>query len=129
MSAIFSEVKLPAGESSLTMKASRRSRAALGEAVTIALDSIWSHKMRSILTLVGIIIGVASVVVVGGAIEGLGSYVTTRLTSSFGSNTFMLSRITRQRVSGKSGRDSTSASVSMRMICRRLKTGVKTVKP
>ena len=72
MSAIFSEVKLPAGESSLTMKASRRSRAALGEAVTIALDSIWSHKMRSILTLVGIIIGVASVVTVGGAIEGLG---------------------------------------------------------
>ena len=99
MSAILSEVKLPAGESSLTMKASRRSRAALGEAVTIALDSIWSHKMRSILTLVGIIIGVASVVTVGGAIEGLGAYVTTRLTSSFGSNTFMLSRIARQHVS------------------------------
>ena len=42
------------------------------EATRIALDSIRAHKMRSVLTLLGIIIGVASVVTVGGAIEGLG---------------------------------------------------------
>ena len=45
------------------------------EATRIALDSIRAHKMRSVLTLLGIIIGVASVVTVGGAIEGLGYYV------------------------------------------------------
>jgi len=47
----------------------RRSHAALWEALVIAADSVWSHKLRSFLTLLGIIIGVASVVAVGGAIE------------------------------------------------------------
>jgi putative ABC transport system permease protein len=99
MSAVFSEIELP-GARGVPVKSSRQpSRAAFWEAATIAVDSIWLHKMRSILTLVGIIIGVASVVIVGGAIEGLGTYVTTRLTSTFGSNTFMVSRIARQHVS------------------------------
>ncbi len=99
MSAVFSEIELP-GAHAVPVKASRqRSRAAFGEAASIAVDSIWSHKMRSILTLVGIIIGVASVVIVGGAIEGLGTYITDRMTSTFGSNTFMVSRIARQHVS------------------------------
>ena len=99
MSAVFSEIELP-GAHAVPVKSSRqRSRAAFWEAATIAVDSIWSHKMRSILTLVGIIIGVASVVIVGGAIEGLGTYITDRMTSTFGSNTFMVSRIARQHVS------------------------------
>jgi putative ABC transport system permease protein len=71
----------------------RRSFAAIFEAFIIAVDSIWSHKMRSILTLLGIIIGVASVVAVGGAIEGLGYYVKDRLSATFGSNTFILARL------------------------------------
>ncbi|MBP1599964.1 MAG: hypothetical protein H6Q06_115, partial [Acidobacteria bacterium] len=49
----------------------RRSSAALWEALVIAVDSIWSHKLRSFLTLLGVIIGVASVVAVGASIEGL----------------------------------------------------------
>ncbi len=69
------------------------------EAFKIAADSIWSHKLRSVLTLLGIIIGVASVVAVGGAIEGLGYYVKDRLTSTFGSNTFMVARIARVNMS------------------------------
>ncbi|MDR0310246.1 MAG: ABC transporter permease [Acidobacteriota bacterium] len=66
--------------------------AALWEAFRIAIDSIWSHKMRSILTLLGIIIGVASVVTVGGAISGFGNFASDRISSNFGSNTFMVSR-------------------------------------
>ena len=66
--------------------------AALLEAFRIALGSIWAHKLRSILTLLGIIIGVASVVTVGGAINGFGSYASDSLSSAFGSNTFMVSR-------------------------------------
>lgn len=69
------------------------------EAFIIAADSIWSHKLRSVLTLLGIIIGVASVVAVGGAIEGLGYYVKDRLTSTFGSNTFVVARIARMNMS------------------------------
>ena len=73
----------------------RRSSAALWEALVIAVDSIWSHKLRSFLTLLGVIIGVASVVAVGASIEGLGTYVNDRLTSVFGSNSFILARIAR----------------------------------
>ena len=63
------------------------------EAIRIAVDSIWSHKLRAFLTLLGIIIGVSSVVIVGGTIEGLESYVSDRLVSTFGSNTFLVSKI------------------------------------
>ena len=66
--------------------------AALWEAFRIAMESIWSHKMRSILTLLGIIIGVASVVTVGGAINGFGTFASDRISSNFGSNTFIVSR-------------------------------------
>lgn len=67
--------------------------AAIWEAFWIAFDSIWTHKLRSVLTLLGIIIGVASVVTVGGAIEGMGAYVWQRLSSTLGSNTFIVARI------------------------------------
>lgn len=75
----------------------RRSRTALWEAVKIAIDSIWTHKLRSVLTLIGIIIGVASVVIVGGAIDGFGTYVSERLSSAFASNTFIVSRFVNVR--------------------------------
>lgn len=73
----------------------RHSHAALWEAFCLAVDSIWSHKLRSILTLLGIIIAIASVVTVGGAIEGLGAYAWKQLSSTFASNTLLVSRIVR----------------------------------
>lgn len=82
-------------------KRTRRSYAALWEAFLIAVDSIWTHKLRSFLTLLGIIIGVASVVTVGGAIGGLGEYVSERLSSAFASNTFIVSRFARVNVSAE----------------------------
>ncbi len=63
------------------------------EAVKIALQSIWMHKLRAFLTLLGIIIGVASVLLVGASIEGLETYVTTAVSKALGSNTFILARI------------------------------------
>ncbi len=79
----------------------RRPVATLWEAFVIAADSIWSHKLRSVLTLLGIIIGVASVVAVGGAIEGLGYYVNERLVSTFGSNAFIVARLARMNISAE----------------------------
>ena len=102
MSALLSEVEAPPFEVQVERKASPvRSRTFVWEATRIAADSVWSHKLRSVLTLLGIIIGVASVVTVGGAIEGLGTYVTERLTSAFGSNTFMVARIARMNMSSE----------------------------
>jgi len=82
------------GQPDISTKKNRHMRfgAALWEAFRIALDSIWAHKLRSVLTLLGIIIGVASVVTVGGAINGFGTFASERISSNFGSNTFMVSR-------------------------------------
>jgi putative ABC transport system permease protein len=63
------------------------------DAFRIALQSILEHKLRAFLTLIGIIIGVASVVVVGASISGLNSYVTTQISKVLGANHFMIARI------------------------------------
>jgi putative ABC transport system permease protein len=76
----------------------RRFGAALWEAFRIAVESIWTHKMRSVLTLLGIIIGVAAVVTVGGAIGGIGVFVSDLLSSQLASNTFIVSRFARVNV-------------------------------
>lgn len=63
------------------------------DAFRIALDSIVAHKLRAFLTLIGIIIGVAAVVVVGASIEGLQTYVTQRISKMLGTNSFMITRM------------------------------------
>lgn len=65
------------------------------DAFWIAIKSILEHKLRAFLTLLGVIIGVASVVVVGASISGLNSYVTTQITKILGVNHFMIARIAR----------------------------------
>jgi len=70
-----------------------RSSAFYFEAFGIAFQSIFAHKLRAFLTLIGIIIGVASVVVVGAAISGLNSYVIERVSKVLGVNHFMIARI------------------------------------
>jgi putative ABC transport system permease protein len=63
------------------------------DAARIALQSILAHKLRAFLTLIGIIIGVAAVVVVGASVSGLNSYVTEKVGQVLGANHFMISRI------------------------------------
>src|SRR5262244_396835 len=63
------------------------------DAAKIALQSIFAHKLRAFLTLIGIIIGVASVVVVGASINGLNAYVLTTVSKMLGANHFMIARI------------------------------------
>src|ERR1700750_1781685 len=66
------------------------------DAARIALQSIFAHKLRAFLTLIGIIIGVASVVVVGAAISGLNTYVMEKVTAILGVNHFMIDRMAPQ---------------------------------
>jgi putative ABC transport system permease protein len=63
------------------------------DALKIALQSIFAHKLRAFLTLIGIIIGVASVVTVGASISGLNTYVVERVSKILGSNHFMIARM------------------------------------
>ena len=63
------------------------------DALRIALQSIFAHKLRAFLTLIGIIIGVASVVTVGASISGLNTYVVDKVAKILGSNHFMIARM------------------------------------
>ena len=66
------------------------------DAARIALQSIFAHKLRAFLTLIGIIIGVASVVVVGASINGLNTYVVDKVAKVLGVNHFMIARMASQ---------------------------------
>ena len=56
-------------------------------------ESLRAHKLRSFLTLLGVIIGVASVIMVGAAIAGLGVYAEESTAKAFGSESFMVAQI------------------------------------
>lgn len=62
-------------------------------AFALAISSILAHKLRSFLTLLGVIIGVSSVVLVGAAIEGLGNYANQTTSKAFGSESFLVAQI------------------------------------
>ena len=62
----------------------------LAEVIKMALSSIWSHKLRTFLTLLGIIVGVASVMVVAAGISGAEEYVIKQVSQALGSNSFIL---------------------------------------
>ena len=63
------------------------------DAFWIAVKSVLEHKLRAFLTLIGIIIGVAAVVVVGASISGLKTYVVDRVAKVLGANHFMITRM------------------------------------
>jgi len=49
------------------------------EAVKLALQSLWANKLRSILTLLGVVMGVGSVIMVITLVNGANAYVTTKI--------------------------------------------------
>src|SRR5258705_8086189 len=63
------------------------------DALRIAVQTIFAQKLRAFLTVIGIIIGVASVVTVGASISGLNTYVVDKVAKVLGSNHFMIARI------------------------------------
>src|SRR5271155_1936173 len=65
----------------------------LKNAIALAWDSILAHKLRSFLTLLGIIIGVASVILVGAAIDGLGAYAEGVTATAFGTESYLVAQI------------------------------------
>jgi len=65
------------------------------EILRLAMGSIWVNKLRTFLTLLGIIMGVASVVIVGAGIRGAQTYVQEQVAKALGSNSFMLTRFSR----------------------------------
>jgi len=62
------------------------------EAFKLALQSLWGNKMRSILTLIGVVMGVASVIMVITLVDGANTYVSTKLVSH-GADVFTVRQI------------------------------------
>jgi putative ABC transport system permease protein len=61
------------------------------EAVKVALQSLWANKLRSVLTLLGVVIGVSSVIAVITLTNGVNRYVATKV-YGYGADVFTLSK-------------------------------------
>jgi putative ABC transport system permease protein len=61
------------------------------ETLKLALSAIWAHKLRSALTLLGMIIGVTAVVVVVSVIQGFNAYFDEKI-AGIGSSSFSIRR-------------------------------------
>ena len=62
------------------------------EALKLALQSLWANKMRTILTLLGMVIGVASVIMVVTLTNGAKAFVTTKI-NTYGASVVTVSKM------------------------------------
>ncbi len=63
------------------------------ESVRLALASIWANKLRSLLTLLGNIVAVSSVITVVALITGVNAAVTDAIVSDLGADSFTITRM------------------------------------
>ncbi len=70
---------------------STRKRISLKEPMLIALETLRTHKLRSFLTLLGVILSVSTLIVVVSMIEGTNRYISEKV-ANFGANVFQVSR-------------------------------------
>ena len=63
----------------------------LGESLRLAMASLWANRLRTFLTLLGIIIGVLTIIAVVSVIQGLNTYVYANM-SFYGANDFAVRR-------------------------------------
>ena len=61
------------------------------ETLKLAFSAIWAHKLRSFLTLLGMIIGVAAFMVVFSVLQGFNTYIDEKI-AGIGSNSFTIQR-------------------------------------
>ncbi len=62
------------------------------EALKLALQSLWANKLRTTLTLLGVVIGVAAVIAVVTLVNGANAYVDSKL-NRYGSDVFTVSKM------------------------------------
>ena len=78
------------GPASQSSRRSRR-RVSLREPALIALETLRTHKLRSFLTLLGVILSVATLIVVVSMIRGTNQYISDRV-ANFGANVFLVTQ-------------------------------------
>jgi len=87
---------IPRNGASTAGTASRLSRfrsaaVTIGETLRISLDALRTHKLRSFLTLLGVILAVTTLVAVMSVVAGLNFYVADRI-ANLGANVYVLNR-------------------------------------
>jgi putative ABC transport system permease protein len=70
----------------------RQSSVALQETIRLALDTLRAHKLRTFLTLLGVILAVTTLVAVMSVLNGLNVYVADKI-ANLGANAFVIDRI------------------------------------
>ena len=58
----------------------------MGENIALAFQGIWAHKMRSFLTMLGVIIGIASIIAIVSTIQGTNEQIMQNLIGSGNNN-------------------------------------------
>ena len=69
----------------------RKALVTMGETFRLALDSLRAHKLRSFLTLLGVILAVTTLVAVMSVVAGLNFYVADKI-ANLGANVYVISR-------------------------------------
>ena len=64
----------------------------ISEAIKIALQSLWANKLRSVLTLLGVVIGVAAVIAVVTFVNGINGYVGEKI-FNLGADVFIVFKV------------------------------------
>jgi putative ABC transport system permease protein len=64
----------------------------IAEAIRIALQSLWANKLRSVLTLLGVVIGVAAVIAVVTFVSGINDYVAQKV-FNLGADVFFIFKV------------------------------------
>jgi len=68
-----------------------KSRLNLREPISVALGTLWEHKLRSFLMLLGIILSVSTLILVVSLISGVNLYIADRV-ANLGSNVFLIAQ-------------------------------------
>ena len=82
---------VPAKTARLDFRTWRRSLVTTLETMRLALDSLRAHKLRSFLTLLGVILAVTTLVVVMSVVSGMNFYVADKI-ANLGANVFIVDR-------------------------------------
>ena len=97
------------------------------EAAGIALDAIWSNKLRSFMTVLGNIVAVTSIIAVVSLVQGMNEYVTNAIVSDVGADNFTIQRMPVIRTQAEEDRVRNNPRLTLReaSAIRRFSTNIK----
>ena len=87
--AVFSQAQAAIVKSRAKRQEQSGLRSTAREAFWIAIDELRSHKLRSFLTLLGVVIATTTLIVVMSVVNGMNLYIATHI-ANLGANTFVL---------------------------------------